>query len=586
MSTNTPERTMRNRTIGWIAAFIVGILVWTLVGIGVASMAKAATLPDLACSTTGQTQGTAAYDDPPVVVHEAYDEPGAHHDAVPGHWWNWSPNKDQGPFDGPPSFPTDDRGTWTEHDNGGPGQDQVGTFLQGEGNASWFHRAQGVAAYDDPPIHHDAVTTPGQHHDAVAGNPGTETCETWVSWLTPNYVPVNPSWNSVGQPQIFLGFGQLAPTACEQTIQHDLYRGTRAAINSVLADDLLTGGPEDSSVVKEWNFVSSETCPEVVTYEPTCSAVTGTDTIVGTGVISVAGDWDSNSIPVPFSGTLADIGTVLNINATPLQYVGLHIHTAEGTIVFEEEGSYAGNLWSNVAWDGVSAGMGYPAFGSIEDFIELNGDVVVTGVDLLYTHPEASSTKVTSFTIGCTTYTFVPPVTPVPVVFNADVNPPTCDEDGSLPNLEQFMQETEEFSAANISIYFDRAYDGPGEYLLTVDALNGYTFPDGSVTKFRTLTVDPATGVTQSENPEGACYLAPEPTPTPTESTPVPTPSTTTPVVTEVTNAVPAAAPSGELAHTGTDGLQTALLTMLVFLLAGVAFVVIGRIRKDRSQQI
>lgn len=165
--------------------------------------------------------------------------------------------------------------------------------------------------------------------------------------------------------------------------------------------------------------VPAVTCPpeeeEPTLYTPSCTTVTGAATIVGTGVLSVTGGWSSTSIAVPFSGTLADIGTVLDIQASPVQYVGLHIRTAEGSIVFEEEASYAGNLWSTEAWDGVEPGLGYAAFGSITEFIELNGDVAVTGIDLLYTHPEASSTTVTSFTIGCKVYTFVPPVTEEPL---------------------------------------------------------------------------------------------------------------------------------------------------------------------------
>lgn len=146
------------------------------------------------------------------------------------------------------------------------------------------------------------------------------------------------------------------------------------------------------------------------TFEPTCTTVTGSDTLVGDGVISVPGNWEERWIDVPFTGTLADIGTTLNIDATPLQYVGLHIDTAEGTIVFEEEPSYNGNLWSKNGWDGVNAGMGYAAYGSIQDFITLNGDVAVTGIRLLYTSPTESTTTVESFTIGCTEYTFLPPI--------------------------------------------------------------------------------------------------------------------------------------------------------------------------------
>lgn len=174
------------------------------------------------------------------------------------------------------------------------------------------------------------------------------------------------------------------------------------AVTSIVHHDAVTCPPVDEE-------------PEPETYTPSCTTVTGSQTIVGDGRIEVDGEWDTTSIAVPFSGTLADIGTVLDIQATPLQYVGLHIRTAEGSISFEEEASYGGNLWSNATWEGVSAGMGYAAFGSITDYIEFNGDVVVTGIDLLYTHPEASATVVESFTIGCTVYTFEPEVVEPPV---------------------------------------------------------------------------------------------------------------------------------------------------------------------------
>lgn len=56
-------------------------------------------------------------------------------------WWNFSPNNSQGPLEGEPAFPEDARGTWQgPHSDGGPGQDLTGTFQQGNGNGSWFHR--------------------------------------------------------------------------------------------------------------------------------------------------------------------------------------------------------------------------------------------------------------------------------------------------------------------------------------------------------------------------------------------------------------------------------------------------------------
>lgn len=116
-----------------------------------------------------------------IVVTEAYDE------TVPGTpdlWWNWSPNHQQGPFEGPPAFPTDERGTWQgPHENGGPSQDTYGTFQQGNGNGSWFHRDHGT---DDTVIHHDAVTEeiPNPDYPCVTDSP-TDTPTTDVPTDTP-----------------------------------------------------------------------------------------------------------------------------------------------------------------------------------------------------------------------------------------------------------------------------------------------------------------------------------------------------------------------------------------------------------------
>jgi hypothetical protein len=115
-----------------------------------------------------------------------------HHDAVeatPDQWWAWSPNKDQGPFDGPPSFPSDARGTWQgPKDNGGPDQDTYGTFNTSNndnGNGSWFHREHGTAAADafDETITDKAAWVETINHDAVTCDvsaPKTETESTVV----------------------------------------------------------------------------------------------------------------------------------------------------------------------------------------------------------------------------------------------------------------------------------------------------------------------------------------------------------------------------------------------------------------------
>jgi hypothetical protein len=331
--------------------FASGALAALLVAAGIAFAAPAANATPEPCVPSDawtETIERPAVGEPTITVDNPEYVPGVPASTT---WWNFSPNKDQGPLEGAPTFPLDERGTWQgPHTEGGPGQDQTGVYQQGEGHGSWFYR-ENVAATD--PVGEPTMTIPN-----------------------PDYVE---PWT--------------------ETIEHD----------AVVCEE------------------------EPTVYQPSCTTVLDYQTIVGDGVISVPGGWESESIAVPFSGTLADIGTVLDIQADPIQYVGLHIDTPEGTISFEEEPSYGGNLWSQSAWEGVEAGMGYPAFGSISDYIEFNGDVTVSGIRLLYTHPEASTTTVESFTIGCTTYTFVEPApepepepeptTPAPAVPAAPATP-------------------------------------------------------------------------------------------------------------------------------------------------------------------
>ena len=118
----------------------------------------------------------------------AYDEtiPGK-----PSQWWAWSPNKDQGPFDGPPAFPTDLRGTWQgPKTEGGPDGD--GTFQNGNGHGSWFHREAGTP---DTVIHHDAVT----HEEANPNYPCVTETPTTPGTETTSEPPVSefitPSWS-------------------------------------------------------------------------------------------------------------------------------------------------------------------------------------------------------------------------------------------------------------------------------------------------------------------------------------------------------------------------------------------------------
>ncbi len=89
-------------------------------------------------------------------------------------WQNFSPDKHQGPFEGPPSWPTDPRGTW-HHMNkpippGQAGPD--GVYQNGSGNGSWFYRQAGVCSEYGPwtqwePLAHESW----QDSDAPLGEP-------------------------------------------------------------------------------------------------------------------------------------------------------------------------------------------------------------------------------------------------------------------------------------------------------------------------------------------------------------------------------------------------------------------------------
>lgn len=67
--------------------------------------------------------------------------------GTPGVWENFSPNDDKGPFDGPPDYPYDKRGTWNAHGELPPGQaGPDGVYQNGNGNGSWFYREAGTPA--------------------------------------------------------------------------------------------------------------------------------------------------------------------------------------------------------------------------------------------------------------------------------------------------------------------------------------------------------------------------------------------------------------------------------------------------------
>jgi len=95
---------------------------------------------------------------------------------------------------------------------------------------------------------------------------------------------------------------------------------------------------------------------------------------------------------------------------------------------------------------------------------------------------------------------------PTPVQFSTfgTTTPPTCDQPGSFSQV----------SVPGVRISVTPTYDGPGTYTVTatLEDPENTTFRDGTTApKSTTVTVDDATGVTQSSNPNAPCYQATPP---------------------------------------------------------------------------
>jgi len=126
--------------------------------------------------------------------------------------------------------------------------------------------------------------------------------------------------------------------------------------------------------------------------------------VAGGVKLAVAGDWAETWIERSYSGTLASIGSVVDFEATPSQYVGIHLTTAKGEITYEKDASYDGKWWSTSDF-GVDSSF-YRSFASLDDFVTANPTLQVTKVRLLYTNGSAASTVIKNATFGGTRYTF------------------------------------------------------------------------------------------------------------------------------------------------------------------------------------
>lgn len=92
--------------------------------------------------------------------------------------------------------------------------------------------------------------------------------------------------------------------------------------------------------------------------------------------------------------------------------------TWDGYLVYEPWAYGDGNWWTNKAGFGVPAGMGYPSFGTLQQFLAANPNAKVVSLGYSLGSGVIGDAVITKITVGCTTYTFnhvTPPPTKVTV---------------------------------------------------------------------------------------------------------------------------------------------------------------------------
>lgn len=136
-------------------------------------------------------------------------------EGTPAIWANFSPNDQKETFVGPPSYPTDERGTWHDHGQLPPGQaGPDGVYANGnpDKGGNWFYRqaaVPGTPAQGEPTIEIDnpdyepawTEVVPDIEHPAVTCEEEpeeptypTNECTTGVSTHSTNLAPL---WNNV-----------------------------------------------------------------------------------------------------------------------------------------------------------------------------------------------------------------------------------------------------------------------------------------------------------------------------------------------------------------------------------------------------
>ena len=207
--------------------------------------------------------------------------------------------------------------------------------------------------------------------------------------------------------------------------------------------------------------------------------------------LDVTGNWDTTSITRSLTGELKDLGTGVDF-APNVDYLGLHVKTSAGTLTYEkfyenQDPANTGKWWSESNFN-VAGGQGYATFDTLENIVAANPGVTLENVRVLYTHPNVSSTIVTSVKIGCKEYTFdfVRDVQACSVedkmyrdswMFDGYTYPEADDYSGKINNATyEFTDEGLHLSTPDVPSYVFGLIDGGNTALADVDAMGYKTF--------------------------------------------------------------------------------------------------------------
>lgn len=176
-------------------------------------------------------------------------------------------------------------------------------------------------------------------------------------------------------------------------------------------------------------------------------------------------------LPVDFA--LSDLGTGFRLESTATSGTilpALQIVLETGAILVYEPGAYGtNNVWSNQVVPGLSAGMGYTSFGSVNDILEVDADIRVVAIGYSLGSGVMGDHTITKIVANCVVYTFDKPVVSLPPNPGAEITSQCLVDGGSSATVQLSNPFTPAPYTTGTSATFTVKVDGVVKDTVTVD---------------------------------------------------------------------------------------------------------------------